>query len=107
MYGLPSSGKLSRDRVAAHLLTARYHETSNPGYFHHDARNRLPFYLVVDDFGICYHRLSDLNHLVDAPSNVYHVKAHPTGTKFLGLTVDYNRADRTIALSTLILLSHY
>ena len=98
MYGLQSPGKLSRDRLASHLLTAGYHETSTPGYFHH-AHERLSFCLVVDGFGICYHRTCDLQHLVGTLSILYHVKVHPTGTKFLGLTVDYNRADRTIALS--------
>ena len=98
MHDLPSSGKLSRGRLAAHLLTAGYHETSTPGYFHH-AHHKLSFCLVVDDFGICYHRLADLNHLVNALSRLYHVKVHSTGTKFLGLMVDYKRAQRTIALS--------
>ena len=31
MYGLPSSGTLSRDCLAAHLLTVDYYETSTPG----------------------------------------------------------------------------
>ena len=87
MYGLPSSGKLSRDRLAAHLLTAGYHETTTPGYFHHATR-KISFCLVVGDFGICYHRTADLNHLINALSDIFHVKVHPTGTKFLGLTVD-------------------
>ena len=98
MHGLPSPGKLSRDRLAAHLLTAGYYGTSTPGYFHH-AHHKLSFCLVVDDFGICYHRIADLNHLADTPSTtLYHVKMHPTGTKFLGLTVDYNRTARAITL---------
>ena len=98
MDGLPSSGKLSRDRLAAHLLTAGYHETTTPGYFHHATR-KISFCLVVDDFGICYHRTADLNHLINALSDIFHVKVHPTGTKFLGLAVYHNRSTRTIALS--------
>ena len=55
---------------------------------------------MVDEFGICYHRIADLNHLVGTLAHLYHVKVHPTGTKFLGLiTVDYNRPVRTIKIS--------
>ena len=97
MHGPPSSGKLSRGRLAAHLPTADYHETSTPSYFHHATR-KMSFCLVVDVFGICYHRTTDLNHLVGALSDIYHVKVRPTGTKFLGLTVDFHRTSRTATI---------
>ena len=43
--------------------------------------------------------MSNLNHLVGVLSDLYHLKVRSAGTKFLGLTVDYNRAARTIAIS--------
>ena len=42
-------------------------------------------------------------HLFAGPPS----KVHPTGTKFLGLTVDYNRTDRAITTTYPNLLNRY
>jgi hypothetical protein len=46
-----------------------------------------------------HRELSDLQHFTDCLSELFHLKARPTCTSFLGFTVDYDRSRRTIALS--------
>ena len=55
--------------------------------------------LVVDDFGVKYSDITDYNHLRRILELQYEVTGSSTGTKYLGLTVDHNRTDRTITLS--------
>ena len=98
MYGLPQAGLLSQLQLVSLLYEAGYHQTSTPMLFHHATRD-VTFCLVVDDFGVKYSKVADLEHLVDCLSQLYHVKSHPTGTSYLGFTVAHDRVARTITLS--------
>jgi hypothetical protein len=98
MYGLKESGKLSNTRVVTLLSSFGFHETSTPCLFRHISRPIL-FVLVVDDFGVKYHNRVDFDYLVSCLTTLYHVKAHPTGTKFLGFTVQHDRPSRTLTVS--------
>jgi hypothetical protein len=98
MYGLKESGKLSNMRVVTLLSSFGFHETSTPCLFRHVSRPIL-FVLIVDDFGVKYHNRVDFDYLVSCLTTLYHVKAHPTGTKFLGFTVKHDRPSRTLAVS--------
>jgi hypothetical protein len=98
MYGLKESGKLSNMRVVTLLSSFGFHETSTPCLFRHVSRPIL-FVLGVDDFGVKYHNRVDFDYLVSCLTTLYHVKAHPTGTKFLGFTVKHGRPSRTLAVS--------
>jgi hypothetical protein len=51
MYGLKEAGKLSNLRL-------NFYQTNTPGLFRHSNRP-IAFVLVVDDFGVKYHHLSD------------------------------------------------
>jgi hypothetical protein len=55
--------------------------------------------LVVDDFGVKYHHPSDFAFLVSCLSTLYHAKAHPLASTFLGFSLQHNRSDRTFSVS--------
>ena len=48
------------------------------------------FTLVVDNFGIKYVGRQHLNHLISAIRDQYTVIMDENGTKYLGLTLDWN-----------------
>jgi hypothetical protein len=98
MYGLKEAGKLSNLRLVSLLQTFQFHQTNTPGLFRHSTRP-ITFVLVVDDFGVKYHHPSDFAFLVSCLSTLYHVKAHPIASSFLGFTLAHNRSDRTFSVS--------
>ena len=98
MYGLPQAGLLSQLQLVSLLYESGYHQTSTPMLFRHATRD-ITFCLVVDDFGVKYSKIADLEHLVDCLSALYHVKSHPTGVQYLGFTVAHDRVARTLTLS--------
>jgi hypothetical protein len=63
MYGLKEAGKLSNLRLVSLLQSFAFHQTDTPGLFRHASRP-ITFVLVVDDFGVKYHRPSDFAFLV-------------------------------------------
>ena len=71
---------------------------THPGLFR-DASRSITFVLVVDDFGVKYHHPSDFAFLVSCLSTLYHCKAHPIATTFLGFSLDHNRSSRTFTVS--------
>jgi hypothetical protein len=98
MYGLKEAGKLSNLRLVSLLSSAGFIETRTPCLFRHLTRP-IAFVLVVDDFGIKYQNRDDFDYLVSSLSRLYQVKASPVATKFLGFTLDHDRAQRTLTLS--------
>jgi hypothetical protein len=54
---------------------------------------------VVADFGIKYHHRSDFDFLVSILSLLYHMKALPVSSKFLGFTLNHNCSTRSLFLS--------
>jgi hypothetical protein len=57
IYGLKESGKLSNECLVGLLSQWGFVQTSTPCLFRHPTRS-IAFVLVVDDFGIKYHRRS-------------------------------------------------
>jgi hypothetical protein len=100
MYGLKVAGKLSNLRLVSLLQSFDSHQTHTPGLFRHSTR-QITFVLVVDDFGVKYHHPSDFSFLVSCLSTLYHAKAHPIATKFLGFSLAHNRSSRTFTVSYL------
>ena len=63
VYGLKSAGRLSQDRLIAHLATHGYHQAKHtPCLFTH-ASNGVAFTLVVDDFLVKYKTPESAEHL--------------------------------------------
>lgn len=99
IYGLPQAGKLAQDRLVAHLRQHGYHSSpESPCLFRHE---HLPisFVLVVDDFGIKFRSPTDAQHLLGTLRKLYTITEDWSGTKYVGLTINHNRAQRTLSLS--------
>ncbi len=53
----------------------------------------------MDDFGVKYTDHHDFDYLVSCLASLYHVKAHPLATRFLGFTIHHDRQARTLSLA--------
>ena len=63
IYGLTSAGRLSQDRLIAHLAQHGYNQAAHtPCLFTHSS-NSIAFALVVDDFLVKYHTQESADHL--------------------------------------------
>jgi hypothetical protein len=96
--GFPQAGFHANNQLVAHLQQHGYLQTSTPSLFRHITDN-IAFCLVVDDFGIKYSNIADFHKLVDCLALLYHVKATPNATSFLGLTLDYDTGIRALTIS--------
>jgi hypothetical protein len=98
MDGLKEAEKRSNLRLVSLLSFFGFYETSTPCLFKHVSRSIL-FVSVIDDFGVKYSLCSDFDFLVSCLSTLYHAKAHPITSKFLGFSVSHNRTARTFTVS--------
>jgi hypothetical protein len=69
-----------------------------PGLWRHATRPIL-FSLVVDDFGIKHVGRQHANHLLSALRDLYSVTVDWTGSKYLGLTLEWDYVNRTCDIS--------
>lgn len=94
MYGLPQAAYLSNKHLVTHLATADYIQDPNvPCLFTHSTSG-LQFSLVVDDFGVKYTSIADLEHLVRTIElGGWKCKTDLTGSKYLGVTLTWNYID--------------
>jgi hypothetical protein len=98
LYGLKEAGKLSNLQLVRLLLSFGFVETSTPCLFRHPTRP-ITFCLVADDFGVKYTDRHDFDYLVSCLATLYHVKAHPLASRFLGFTIHHDRQARTLSLA--------
>ena len=99
MYSLPQSGILANDHLQAHLLDRRYKQaTHTPSLFTHKTR-LVTFSLIVDDFGVKYVGKDNAQHLIDTLLLLYRITIDWTGTKYCGLTLQWNYIARTVHVS--------
>ena len=98
MPGFPQAGFYANQQLVRHLRKNGYGQTSTPSLFRHE-RDEIFFTLVVDDFGIKYRHIDDFHRLVTCLAELYHVKAAPLATDYLGMTITQNPQARTITLS--------
>jgi len=98
LYGLPQAGRLAHEKLTTLLAKHDYRPTSTPCLFKH-ATNGLYFTLVVDDFLIKYHDRASLEHLFTSIREEYNFDVDETATKYIGMTIDYNKPQRTITIS--------
>ncbi len=100
MYGLPQSGYLSNKHLVGHLATAGYLEDANvPCLFTHNVSG-LQFSLIVDDFGIKYYSMADLQHLVATiEAGGWKHKLDMTGSKYIGVTLAWDYVNNLVDLS--------
>jgi hypothetical protein len=56
-------------------------------------------FFIENNFGVKYHLCYDFDFLVSTLSLLYHAKAHPVSTKFLGFSINHKRSLKTLSLS--------
>jgi len=99
MYGLPHAGKLAQDRLIPHLAKHGYHQCPNTRCLFKHENRPISFTLVVDDFGIKYQGKEHADHLLASLSELYTMTADWTGSKYLGIVIDYDKTKREMTLS--------
>jgi hypothetical protein len=99
IYGLSQSGYLANQDLIKNLGKHGYHPVKRtPGLWKHETR-KTTFTLVVDDFGVQYFSKEDANHLIDAIKESYPVKVDWTGSKYVGIDLDWNYEKEEVKLS--------
>ena len=100
MYGLPQSGLLANELLAERLAKHGYRQSKLiPGLWKHDWRP-VTFTLVVDDFGVKYVGREHAEHLQKAITDSgYRIKSDWTGSKYVGITLDWDYDKRRVHLS--------
>jgi hypothetical protein len=87
---LPQAGIITQELLTKQLHRAGYRQsTVTPGYWHHEWRP-ISFTLVVDDFGVKYIKKTDMDHLTSVLSQDYEIDMDWDGTRYLGLTLDWD-----------------
>jgi hypothetical protein len=99
MYGLPQAGRIANDRLVAFLEPHGYVPCPlTPGLWKHH-HSDLMFTLVVDDFGVRFTQKSDAEQLMATLSQLYVVSEDWEGSRYCGLTIDWNYDQRTVDIS--------
>ena len=99
MYGLPQAGMLAQDQLSKRLNKAGYHQSEmTPGYWKHQWRP-ISFALVVDDFGVKYVGEEHAKHLISVLQEHYEIDVDWDGTRFIGLTLDWDYSGHKVHLS--------
>jgi hypothetical protein len=99
MYGLPQAGIIAHDLLTKRLNKAGYHQSKiTPEYWQHDWQP-ISFTLVVDDFGGKYVNKDNVGHLISSLSQDYTINTDWEGTRYLGLTLDWDYLQHKVHLS--------
>jgi hypothetical protein len=100
MYGLPQAGILANQLLQRKLEPHGYRPVPiTPGLWRHDKRN-IHFALVVDDFGVKFTKRADAEHLMNTLTTVgYKVSQDWDGTRYCGLTLNWNYEERHVTVS--------
>jgi hypothetical protein len=99
IYGLSQSGYLVNQDLIKNLAIYGYHPVKRtPGLWKHETR-RTTFTLVVDDFGVQYFNEEDTGHLINSIKANYPVKTDWTGSKYIGIGLDWDYTKREVKLS--------
>ena len=99
MYGLSQSGYLANQDLIKNLATFGYHPVKRtPGLWKHKTR-RTTFTLVVNGFGVQYFSKEEADHLIISIAANYPVKTDWTGSKYVGINLDWNYTEIEVKLS--------
>ena len=99
IYGLPQAGRLANLKLVALLGKHGYHQCPNTPLLFRHVTSSVCFTLVTDDFAIKYTARADVDHLLSAIREEYRIEVDWDGSKYLGMSIAYNRPSRTITLS--------
>ena len=99
MYGLPQSGLLAQELLEKRLNKEGYFQSNyTPGFWTHKTRS-ISFTLCVDDFGVKYVNEEDKKHLLDCLKMHYEITVEDEGTRYLGMTLEWDYKNRKVHLS--------
>lgn len=99
MYGLRQAGRLANDQLQKVLAKGGYvASTQTPGLFLHRTR-KISFCLVVDDFSVSYVDKADALHLEQTIKNSYPMTSDWTGSRYIGIDLDWDYNKRTLRTS--------
>ena len=99
MYGLPQAGLLAQELLEQRLGKQGYTQSKvTPGFWTHSWRP-ISFTLVVDDFGVKYVGKDHADHLVRVLKEHYEISEDWEGTKYIGLTFDWDYSKRQVHVS--------
>jgi hypothetical protein len=99
MYGLPQAGILAQQLLEERLNAHGYSQSKAvPGLWTHKTRP-ISFTLVVDDFGVKYVGREHAMHLINILKEHYEISEDWTGNKYIGITFDWDYANRRVHLS--------
>jgi hypothetical protein len=99
MYGHPFAGRGAHIDLVTHLASHNFIQDSNiPCLFIHTTRP-ISFTLVVDDFGVKYNDINDVHYLVHALQEKYELHIDLTGSKYIGVTLDWDYEANTLTPS--------
>jgi len=99
MYGLPQAGLLAQKLLEKRLGLHRYTQSKyTPGFWSHETRP-ISFSLVVDDFGVKYVGKEHADHLIAVLKEHYEITEDWEGTKYCGITFDWDYENREVHMS--------
>ena len=99
MYGLPQAGILAQQLLEQRLNEHGYSQSKAvPGLWTHETRP-ISFTLVVDDFGVKYVGKENAMHLISILKQHYEISEDWTGSKYIGITFDWDYANKRVHLS--------
>ena len=100
IYGLNNAGALSKRNLDNILSAGGYSKNLNVPCVYTHLTNGVTFVFVVDDFCVKFTTKAGRDHLRQTLELVgYEVTFDPKGTKFVGLTINYNRNNRYLEIS--------
>ena len=103
MYGLPQADLLANKHLEKRLNKHGYQQSKLvPGLWKHCTRP-IQFTLVVNDFGVKYTHQDNVDHLKSVLEQDYTVTADWAGTRYIGITLDWDYDCRRVHLS----MPHY
>jgi hypothetical protein len=100
MYGLPQAGRLANLQLQKFLEQYGYVPCpiSTPGLWK-DLNIDLMFTLVVDDFGVRYTNKADVDRFLKILQKEYKCSTDWDGSRYIGLTLDWDYEARTLDIS--------
>ena len=96
---MSQSGYLANQDLIKNLATFGYHPVKRtPELWKHRTR-RTTFTLVTNGFGVQFFSKEDADHLIISIAANYPVKADWTGSKYIGINLDWNYTEIEVKLS--------
>jgi hypothetical protein len=90
MYRLPQADILPNEMLQRNLAKDFYRPaTHTHGFWTHDTRP-IPFFLVVDDFGVKYIGRKHAEHLMACINNFFNISRDWNGTAYCVITLDWD-----------------